>query len=123
MDPYPEQPLGYFIVQMDKSTCQTYNLKNKFLGYRGVPTVRTTLLLEEIPESHGLFILVVPQATHIFDINGCDALLHSVQKKRMWSFHKLLCTDHSARDWKCACDETASCGRFTGMQMARLMKV
>ena len=31
VDPYPEQPLGYFIVQMDKSTCQTYNLKNNFL--------------------------------------------------------------------------------------------
>ena len=33
VDPYPEQPLGYFIVQMDKSTCQTYNLKSNFLGY------------------------------------------------------------------------------------------
>ena len=28
----------------------------------------------------------------------------------MWSFHALLCTDHIVRDWKCACDESASCG-------------
>ena len=41
---------------------------------------------------YGVFILVFPQATHIFDINGCDALLHSVQ-------------NHIVRDWKRACDE------------------
>ena len=104
VDPYPEQPIGYFIVQMDKSTCQTYNLKNNFLGYRGVPTVRTTLLLEEIADSYGVFILVIPQATHIFDVNGCDAL-HSVQKKRIRSFPAPLCTDHIVWDWKRACDE------------------
>ena len=39
-----------------------------------------------------MFILVVPQATHIFDINGCDALLLSAQ-------------NHIVRDWKRACDE------------------
>ena len=105
VDAYPEHPLGYFIVQMDKSTCKTYNIKNNFLGYRGIPTVRTKLLLEEIAENYGVFILVVPQATHIFDINGCDALLHSVQKKRMRSFPAPLCTDHIVRDWKRACDE------------------
>ena len=82
VDPYPEQPIGYFIVQMDKSTCQTYNLKNNFLGYSGVPTVRTTLLLEEIADTYGVFILVIPQTTDIFDVNECDALLHSVPYKR-----------------------------------------
>ena len=76
-----------------------------FLGYRGIPTTRTKLLLEEIADTHGVFILVIPQATHIFDVNGCDALLHSVQKKRMWSFPALLCTDHIVRDWNRACDE------------------
>ena len=90
---------------MDKSTCQTYNLKNNFLGYRGIPTAQTKLFLDEIAEKHGVFILVVPQATHIFYINGCDALLHSVQKKRMRSFPVPLCTDHIVRDWKRACDE------------------
>ena len=54
---------------------------------------------------YGVFVLVVPQATHIFDINGCDALLLSVQKKRMRSFPAPLCTDHIVRDWKRACDE------------------
>ena len=82
------------------------NLQSQdFLGYRGVPTVRTTLLLEEIADSYGVFILVIPQATHIFDVNVCDALLHSVQKKRMRSFPAPLRTDHIMRDWKRACDE------------------
>ena len=45
---YPEQPLAYFIVQIDKSTCQSYNLKQNFFGYRGVPISQTQLLLEDI---------------------------------------------------------------------------
>ena len=72
---YPEQPLAYFIVQIDKSTCQSYNLKQNFFGYRDVPTSRTQLLLEDIAEKHDLSIMIV-QATHTFDVNGCDALLH-----------------------------------------------
>ena len=56
---YPEQPLAYFIVQIDKSTCQSYNLKENFFGYRGVPTSRTQLLLEELSDKHGVFIMVV----------------------------------------------------------------
>ena len=107
VDPFPEHPLGYFIVQMDKSTCQTYNLKNNFLGYRGIPTAQTKLFLDEIAEKHGVFILVVPQATHIFDVNGCDALLHSVQEKPMQNCPAPLCTDHIARYWKRACDEVS----------------
>ena len=79
---YPEQPLAYFIVQIDKSTCQSYNLKQNFFGYRGVPTSRTQLLLEDIAEKHGVFIMVVVQATHTFDVNGCDALLNSSQKRK-----------------------------------------
>jgi len=79
---------------MEKSTCQTCNLKNNFLGYRGIPKARTKLFLEEIA-----------QATHIFDVNGCDALLHSVQTKRMRIIFAPLCTDHIVRDWNRACDE------------------
>ena len=101
----PDEPLDYFIVQMDKSTCQTYNLKNNFFGYRGVPTKRTELLLEEIAIMYGVFILVLVQATHCFDINGCDALLHSAQKKRMRSYPAPLCTDHMVRDWTRACQK------------------
>ena len=74
---YPDQPLAYFIVQIDKSTCQSYNLKQNFFGYRGVPTSRTELLLQEIADAHGVFILVAVQATHTFDVNGCDILLKS----------------------------------------------
>ena len=62
---------------------------------------------------------MIPQATHIFDVNVCDPLLHSVQKKRMRSFPAPLRTDHIMRDWKRA----VSCERFVGMQMVRLMKV
>ena len=54
-------------------TCQSYNLKENFFGYRGVPTYRTQLLLEELSDKHGVFIMVVAQATYTFDVNGCDA--------------------------------------------------
>ena len=102
---YPEQPLAYFIVQIDKSTCQSYNLKENFFGHRGVPTSRTQLLLEELSDMHGVFIIVVVQATHTFDVNGCDTLLHSAQKRKLRSYPAPLCTDHIVRDWQRACDE------------------
>ena len=76
---YPEQPLSYFIVQIDKSTCQSYNLKHYFFGYRGLPTLRTQLLLEDIAKTH--YVHYAVQATHTFDVNDCDALLHSSQKQ------------------------------------------
>lgn len=75
------------------------------LAYRGIPTARKNLLLEKISGTHGVFILVIPQATYIFYINGCDALLPLVQNKRMRSFPVPLCTDHIVRNWKRACDE------------------
>ena len=105
VDPYPDQPLAYFIVQMDKRICQSYNFAANMFGYNGVPTKRTELLLEEIAGMHGVFILALIQATHTFDVNGCDALLHSVQKKRMRTFPAPLCTEHIVRDWNRACEE------------------
>ncbi len=54
---------------------------------------------------HGVYILVVVQATHTFDINGCDALLHSAQKKRMRTYPAPLYTQHIVRDWNRACAE------------------
>ncbi|MCP4263412.1 MAG: hypothetical protein GY774_38780, partial [Planctomycetes bacterium] len=66
---YPEQPRAYFLVQMDKSTCQTYKHATNFFDYREVPTKRTQLLLEEIAELHGVFIITVCQPTHLFDAN------------------------------------------------------
>ena len=70
---YPEQPRGYFLVQMDKSTCQSYNHATNLFNYNGVPTKRTQLLLEDIAVFHGVFIMAVCQPTHCFDVNGCDA--------------------------------------------------
>ena len=49
--------------------------------------------------------MVVVQATHTFDVNGCDALLHSAQKRKLRSYPASLCTNHIFRDWKKACDE------------------
>ena len=85
---YPEQTLAYFIVQI-----------------RGVPSSRTQLLLEDIAEKRGVFIMVVVQTMHTFDVNGCDALLHSAQKQKLRSYPAPLCTNHIVRDWKKACDE------------------
>ena len=80
-------------------------MKQNFFGYRGVPTSRTELLLQEIADAHGVFILVAVQATHTFDVNGCDALLHSAQKRKLRSYCAPLCTANIIRDWKRACDE------------------
>ena len=103
--PHPEQSLAYFIVQIDKTTCQSYNLQENFFGYRGVPTSRIQLLLEELSDKHRVFIMVVVRATHTFDVNGCDALLHFAQKRKLRSYPAPLCTDHIVRDWQRACDE------------------
>ena len=40
------------------------------------------LLLEDIAEMHGVFIMALCKLTRYFDVNGCDAPLHSSQKKR-----------------------------------------
>ena len=74
-------------------------------GYNGVPTERTSLLLDDIAGQYGVYILVLVQRTHCFDVNGCDALLHSAQKKTLRSYPAPLHTNHIVRDWKRACDE------------------
>ena len=50
------------------------------------PSGSTILVLEEIAEDYGVFIKVVVQPTQCFDVNACDALLHSVQKRKMRSY-------------------------------------
>lgn len=84
---------------------QSYNLKQNFFGYRGVPTSRTKLLLGEIADAHGVFIMVFVRVTHSFDVNGYDALLHCAQKRKLRNYPAPLCTDHIVRDWNRACDE------------------
>ena len=49
--------------------------------------------------------MVVVQATHTFDVNGCNTLLHSAQKWKLRSYPDPLCTNHILRDWKKVCDE------------------
>ena len=90
----------YVVVRCDKSTCQTYNLHGNFLGYNGVPTKRTQVLLEKIMLLLGICILLLVQPTHCFDFNGPDALLHSAQKKKMRSYAAPLCQEHVIRDFK-----------------------
>ena len=65
-----------------------------------MPTSRTQLLLEDIT----VFVIVVV-ATHTFDVNGCDDLLHSSQKWKLRSYPDPLCTEHIFRDLERACDE------------------
>ena len=70
-----EHSLGYFIVKMDKSMCQTYNLKNNFLGYRGIPTAWTKFFLEEIADTHGPWKFrkfhTIPWKVFIFQFPMC----------------------------------------------------
>ena len=48
--------------------------------------------------------MTVCQSTHCFDVSGCDALLHSAQKKKMRSQPASFCTEHIIRDLKRACE-------------------
>ena len=108
----------------------TYNLKENFFEYHGVPTSRTTFLLEEIADMYGVYILVAVQATHTFDVNGCDALLHSAQKKRMRSFfaplkRNILYGTGNALVKRFVILELfrdASCGHSVGMRTVRSMR-
>ena len=56
----------FFIVQADKSTCQSNNRQVAILGYPGVPTIDARLLLDEIAADFGMFIGMIIQPTHRF---------------------------------------------------------
>ena len=60
----PRSIAPFFLVRMDKSTCQSYNLRDGIFGFRGTPTKRTIKLLEKIQGSYGVCIMAVVQATH-----------------------------------------------------------
>jgi len=53
----------------------------------------------------GIFILLVIQPTHCFDVNGPDALKHSAQKRKMRPYPSPLCQEHIIRDFERACSE------------------
>ena len=49
--------------------------------------------------------MAICQPTHCFDLNGCDVLLHSTQKREFRNYPAPLCTNHIVRDWGRACDK------------------
>ena len=89
----------FFVVQMDKSTCQSYNRGTGIFGYKGVPTRDAVLLLEKIAIDYGVFIGVIIQPTHRYDKNAPDALYHSVVKRRSRQYPFPLCQEHILRDY------------------------
>ena len=87
-------------MQLDKSTCQSYNLAPRIVGFLGRPSKRTADLLNEIGDEYNCVIKGIVQSTHTFDINACDALLHSSQKRKLRSYRAPLCREHIVRDFK-----------------------
>ena len=68
---------------MDTSNCQSDNRADGIFGYPGKPTKATAEILDEIAEEYGVFIGVIVQPTHRYDLNACDVLYHSVVKRRL----------------------------------------
>ena len=96
-------------MQLDKSTCQSYNFAAGIFGFNGKPTKRVTeILLEEIGHEYGVVIEAIVQPTHCFDINVCDALLHSCQKRKLRSYPAPLCREHIVRDFKTMVQEVST---------------
>ena len=95
---YPEHGTfrDYFIVQADKSTCQSNNRTVGIFGYPGIPTIDAQSLLDDIAAEYGVFIGMIIQPTHRFDFNGHDAVYHSVVKRRLWQYPFSLPRTHSS---------------------------
>ncbi len=98
----------WFIVQADKSTCQSNNRQNGIFGYPGVPTIDAQLLLDEISADYNVFIGMIIQPTHRFDFNAPDALYHSVVKRRLRQYPFPLCQEHILRDYATAVAEVST---------------
>ena len=109
-DEYPEDGTyrDYFVVQADKSTCQSNNRAVEIFGYKGLPTLDAKLLLEELATDYGTFIGMIIQPTHRFDFNGPDALYHSVVKRRLRQYPFPLCQEHILRDYSKAVEEVST---------------
>ena len=106
------KPRAFFLVRMDKSTCQSYNLKAGIFGYNGTPTKAVETLLAEIGKKYNVVVQAIVQPTHCFDLNACDALYHSVAKRRLRQFRAPLCQEHIKRDWERATREVSADGRL-----------
>ena len=68
--------------------------------------------MKEIEEKYNIVIKAVVQPTHCFDLNACDALYHSVAKRRLRQFRAPLCQAHIKRDWIRATKEVSAGGRL-----------
>ena len=99
---------GLLHYPIDKSTCQSNNRGIGIFGYPGTPNIDVTLLLEGIVAEYGVFIGVIVQPAHRFDLNACDALYHSVMKRRVRQYPFPLCQKHILRDYASAVQEVST---------------
>ena len=65
-------------------------------------------ILNRVMLQYAVFILLVVQPTHRFDLNGPDALLHSRQKATMRGYPAPLHQTHIVRDFSRACEEACT---------------
>ena len=98
-------------MRLDKSTCHSYNLGDGIFGYKGISTKAVQKLLSEVEQKYNVIKAIV-QPTHCFDLNACDALYHSVAKRRLWQFRAPLCQAHIKRDWALATADVSADGRL-----------
>ena len=68
--------------------------------------------MADVSEQYGVVVKAIVQPTHCFDLNACDALYHSVAKRRLRQFPAPLCQQHIVRDWKLAVEEVSKDGRL-----------
>ena len=85
-----------------------FEKKNGYCTKPWKPTIDATLLLEDVAAEYGVFIGVIVQPTHRFDFNACDALYHSVVKRRVRQYPFPLCQEHILRDYASAVKEVST---------------
>ena len=61
--------------------------------------------MDDVGCRYGIFMMAIAQPTHCYDLNGCDAVLHSAQKRKLRTYPTPLCTQYIVRDWKRARNE------------------
>lgn len=95
-----KKPRAEITVQLDKSTCQSYNRGENKFGYLGVATKKTKQILQEIGDEYQVKIEAEIQPTHSYDFNAPDALIHSAIKREMRSKKPAQTFSQLERDFK-----------------------
>ena len=67
-------------VQIDRSTCLSYNGDTNEFGYDGIPNGACNKVAEKIQKDLNVIIDVDIQPTHTFDLNSQDAMYHALFK-------------------------------------------